>query len=242
MSAPTPSLRFPPPPTTAATKSDPAATLTWLQDRLATIYSAGSSKPFQHQHNKHPKLTRAAYLDFYTTAHNYCHITKLARGAPPVGSLSGGDLYRSLEIEIRKFCAEARGQILGQEKGSEVENARRVVEEYMVQWRRLQYLAGLITNLLQPLEKDWVQGAIAEKQKSIHLLRDLHSIVWKETILQVGVDSTVADTGSVIAKAVATLRGQAKQESVSEENDGVVEVFVDNLRKLGVTLGYVVDA
>jgi hypothetical protein len=237
MTEPPPELRFPPPPTTADTKSEPAAMLTWLQDRTATIYSAGSLKPFQQQHDKHPKLTRAAYLDFYTTAHNYCHVTKIARGAPPVGSLSGGNLYRSLEDEIRKFCGRARDQILGQQKGSEVGNARHVVEEYMVQWRRLQYLANLLTNLLQPLEKDWVQRAIAEKQKGIHLLQDLHVIVWKEMILQVGEDSTVAGTGSVVARAMATLRGgQPKQESASDEDDAV-EVFVNNLRKIGVRLG-----
>jgi hypothetical protein len=240
MFEPPPELRFPPPPTTADTKSEPAATLTWLQDRIAAVYLVGSEKPSQKRDS--PKLTRTAYLDFYTTAHNYCHITKIARGAPPVGSLSGGDLYRILENEIRKFCGRARGQILGgqEKRSSEVENARNAVEEYMVQWRRLQYLANLLTNLLQPLEKDWIQRAIAEKQKGVHLLRDLHVIVWKEIILQVGEDSSEADTGSVIAGAVASLRGGQlkKKGSVSDvDEDEDVEVFTEHLRTIGVTLG-----
>lgn len=226
-------LQFPPPPTTADTKSDPAATLTWLKARIATVYQVGREKPFQE--NDSPKLARAAYLDFYSTAFNYCHITKITRGAP--GTLNGGDLYRALEHEIRAFCAEARGQILAQQdKGVEVENARHVEEEYELQWRRLRYLACMVSNLLQPLERDWVQREIAEKRKGVHLIRDLHAVVWKEAILQFGVDSTLADSGSVIARAVATLRGQREEGSASGGNEAV-EKFVEDLRTIGVRLG-----
>lgn len=228
-------LQFPPPPITADTESDPAAALTWLKARIATLYRVGREKPF-HQEIDSLKLARATYLEFYSTAFNYCLVTKTARG---VGSPSGGDLYRALEHEVRSFCAEVQGQILAhaQDKGTdEVEKARLVVEEYEAQWRRLRYLAGLVSNLLQPLERDWVQRAIAEKRKGFHLIKDLHTVVWKEIILQVGVDSTVTDSGSVIASAVATLRGQLK-EGLAIGGDEAVESFVENLRTIGVRLG-----
>lgn len=214
------------PPTSADIKSAPAVALTWLKTSIAAIYSAG-----KHRDNV-PKLARQAYLDFYSTGYEYCRVTRISHG-----SLSGKNLYNGLKDEIKTYCMDAGSRIRAPEDDTDIEHARHVAAEYDIQWRRLQLLAGLVAHLLQPLENDWIRRSIAERRTNVHAIRELHTVVWKETILQVGVDSTVAETGPEIAKAIARLQRQQHEDGSAGDGKEGIERFLDHLRTIGVRLG-----
>ena len=118
---------------------------------------------------------------------------------------------------------------------AEADDARLIVGEYLAYWEMLARLAGLVKNLMQPLERDWIVRSMSEKRRDVVLVVDLHTVVWKREILEVGVESTEAATGSKIEKAMKTL--QAQDEDGSESDGHLVERFVESLKSIGVGPG-----
>ena len=155
--------------------------------------------------------------------------------SPPGGPLDGEDLYRGLKDEIKTHCSEVRALLLGSKDSAEADDARQIIGEYLARWDMLARLAGLVKNLMQPLERDWVVRSMSEKRKDVVLVVDLHTVVWKREVLEVGVDSTEAATGSKIEKAMKTLQKQG--EDGSESDGHLVERFVESLKSIGVGPG-----
>jgi hypothetical protein len=154
---------------------------------------------------------------------------------PPGGPLDGEDLYRGLKDEIKTHCSETRTLFLDSRDSAEADDARQTIGEYLAHWQMLARLAALVKNLMQPLERDWITRSISEKRKGILLIVDLHTEVWKQEILEVGVDSTEANTGSKLERALKTL--QAQGEDGSESDKDLAERFVESLKSIGVGPG-----
>jgi hypothetical protein len=155
--------------------------------------------------------------------------------SPPGGPLDGGNLYHGLRDEIKSHCSEVRTLLLASKNSAEADDARRIIEDYMAHWQMLARLAALVKNLVQPLEKDWIVRNTSEKKKDVVLIMDLHTVVWKREILEVGVDSTEAATGSELERAMKTL--QAQGEDGSKSNKDLAERFVESLKSIGVRPG-----
>lgn len=224
------SLEFSKPPSTEKKASNCAATLAWLRTNIATIYSAGRAASSQ---DHPPTLARSAYLDMYSTVHSFCMDAK--QRSPPGGPLDGEDLYRGLNDEIKTHCSEVQTLILASRDSAEADDARQIIGDYLAHWQMLARLAALVKNLMQPLERDWITRSISEKRKGIVLIMDLHMVVWKQEILEVGVDSTEAYTGSKLERAMKII--QAQGEDGSESDKDLAEIFVDSLKSFGVGLG-----
>jgi hypothetical protein len=92
-------------------------------------------------------------------------------------------------------------------------DARQIIEDYLAHWLMLASLAAPVKNLMQPLERDWINRSISEKRKGILLIVDLRTVVWRHEILEVGVDSTEAATGSKLQRALKTLQAQGEDRS-----------------------------
>jgi hypothetical protein len=191
-------LEFPQSPSAKEIRSDHAAALAWLKTTIATLYTAARTSPSQ---DKPPTLTRNAYLGLYSTVHEYTEATKTARASP-----NTNDLYQFLWDQIKLHCSEVRARLLSAETSTEVD-ARHMVERYLAESHQFTLLAGLVSNLLRSLDRTWIKRLIDD------------CLVWKNEILQAGVDSAEAEK---IASAVATLRDQ------TEEND---RALVDNVTK-----------
>jgi hypothetical protein len=233
-------LEFPKPPSFKDTQNDPAATLAWLEENISTIYVAGRT-PLASQ-DKPPILARSAYLSLYTTAHNYCEITKHARstkcGDPK--PLSGEDLYNCLEKIIRRHCTEVVAR-LSMPLTAESTPAVTMIQEYLAQWNMLtQHLAPLVTHLLRHLERHCIQRWLDEKRKDVYLIRDLHTVIWKEEILcQAGGDSattTAATTRAELEQAVRTLLQEEGEDGVESDRKDLAAQFLESLRSIGVDL------
>lgn len=220
-------LSFPQRPSTQDTKNDSAATLAWLKTNVSAVYLAGRTKPSPEEP---PRLARSAYLDFYTAAHDYCMVTKTARSPPLID-----DLYRGLRDAIQAHCSEVRDQLFGHGSRTGIDDARHTIGEYLAQWQRFTHIAPLVANLLRSLEKDWISRLIDEKRKDVYRIKDLHTNIWKNEILQVGVDSTMAATGSELQKALVTL--QEHGEDGVESDNNLVEGFLESLKTIGVGPG-----
>jgi hypothetical protein len=173
----------------------------------------------------------------YSTIHNYCMVTKAAPRSQQKDFLTPGHLYRGLRDAIATHCTEVRALLVAPESSTEVDvnGARHMISSYLAQQERLTQLANLISHLLRPLDKDWITREISEKKKNIHLIKDLHSVVWKNEILQVGVDSSEAACGSKIAAAMATLQKQG--EDGAEGDNDLVGNFLESLKAMGVGPG-----
>lgn len=225
-------LRFSERPSRADTNNNCTATLAWLKINIAAIYSAGRTTASERSP---PTLTREAYLNLYSTVHDYCMATRDSHKSHPQPQLSGRDLYDGLEDAIKAHCSETRVYLLAPVSGTDIDGARHVIAEYLTHWRKLTHLADLVTNLLRPLETDWIQRGISAKAADICRIKDLHTAIWKQEILQVGVDSTEATTGSKIENAAKLLQHRGE---VGNESDNVLaERFVESIRKIGVGLG-----
>lgn len=224
------SLEFSRPPSTEKKASNCAETLAWLRTNIATIYSAGRTASSQ---DLPPTLARSAYLDMYSTVHSFCMDAK--QRSPVGGPLDGEDLYRGLKDETKTHCSEVRAILLASRDSTEADDARQMIEEYLAHWRMLARLAALVKNLMQPLERDWITRNISEKRKGIVLIMDLHTVVWKHEILEVGIDSTEASTGLKLEKALKTLQAQGEGGSGSDED--LAERFVESLKGIGVGPG-----
>ena len=227
MSSPDPnsaSLEFPKPPSTEKKASNCATTLAWLKTNIATIYSAGRAASSQ---DHPPTLARSAYLDMYSTVHSFCMDAK--QRSPPGGPLDGENLYRGLRDEIKTHCSEVRTLLLASRNSAEADDARRIIEDYLAHWQMLARLAALAKNLMQPLERDWIVRSMSEKRRGIVLVVDLHTAVWKQEIIEVGVDSIEAATGSELERAMKTLQAQGEDGSKSDKD--LAERFVELLSR-----------
>jgi hypothetical protein len=184
-----------------------------------------------------PTLARGAYLDMYSTVHDYCMVTKAAPRSQQKGFLTPGHLYYGLRDAIAAHCSEIRVLLVDPENsmGVDVDGARRMISSYLAQQGRFTQLADLISHLLRSLDKDWIVREISEKKKNIHLIKNLHTVVWKNEILQVGVDSSEAACGSKIATAMATLQKQG--EDGAEGDNDLVGRFLESLKAMGVGPG-----
>jgi hypothetical protein len=239
---PSAGLEFPQPPSFKDTQADSAATLAWLKENIATIYlTARTTSASQDQPSV---LTRSAYLSVYTTAHNYCEITKHTYKTKPDDPTppNGQDLYRSLEQIIRNHCSEIRARVFTPENSTGVNRAGRVmIQEYLAQWKMFeQHLAPLFAHLMRHLERVWIRRELDEKRKGLHFIKDLHTMVWKEEILhQVGGYSTTAaavSTRSELEQAVGTLLQEQSQVGVESDGKDLAQGFSESLRAVGVNL------
>lgn len=165
--------------------------------------------------------------------HSFCMDAK--QGSPPGGPLDGEDLYRGLKDEIKTHCSQVQTLISASRDSAEADDASQIIEEYLAHWQMLARLAALVKNLMQPLERDWVTRSISEKRKGIVLIVDLHTLIWKQEILEVGVDSTDAAYGSKLERSLKTL--QAQGEDGSESDKDLAETFVESLESIGVGPG-----
>ena len=155
--------------------------------------------------------------------------------SPAGGPLDGEDLYRGLKDEIKTHCSEVRALLSASKESVEADDARQMIGVYLAHWQMLTRLAALVKNLMQPFERDWILRNINEKRKSIVLIMDLHTLAWKHEILEVGVESTEANTGSKLEKAMKTLQAQGEDGNESDKN--LAEKFVESLKSIGVGPG-----
>lgn len=211
-------LEFPQSPSAKEIRSDHAAALAWLKTTIATLYVAERTSA---SHGKPPTLTRNAYLGLYSTVHEYTEATKTARASP-----NTNDLYQYLWEQIKFHCSVVRARLHAAEISPGVDDARQTVESYLSEWHQFTLLAGLVSNLLRSLDRTWIKRLIDEQKKDIHLIRDLHNLVWKNEILQTGVDHTEAEK---IVSVVATLREQNE-----EDDKALVDKFTKSLEAIGV--------
>jgi hypothetical protein len=243
MSQPPPSpaaLEFPKPPSFKETQADPAATLAWLKENVATIYlTARTTSVSQGQP---PTLTISAYSRLYTTAHNYCEITKHARSTKPSEPkpLSGENLYCGLEGIIKNHCSEIRASLPSALKGDTM-TAVKMIQEYLAQWNIFsRHLEPVVAHVMRHLDRYWIQRVIDEKRKDVYTIQDLHTVIWKEEILFQGSgDSTTAAASSVrseLERAVRVLLQEDGEDGGESGNSALVEQFLGSLRTIGVDL------
>lgn len=224
------SLEFPKPPSTEKKASNCAETIAWLKTSIATIYSAGRAASSQ---DSPPTLARSAYLDICSTVHSFCMDAK--QRYPAGGPLTGEDLYRGLKEDIKMHCSEVLAVLLASRNSDDADDARQIIGEYLAHWKMLARLAALVKNLMQPLERDWIARSIDERRKGILFFMELHTVVWKQEILGVRIESTEAGCRSKLEKAMEKL--QAQGEDYSDSDKDLVERFVASLRSLGIESG-----
>lgn len=213
-------LQFSQPP--ASVRSDHAEALAWLKTSIAAIYLAARSSPTQDQP---PTLARSAYLNLYSTAHEYTDSTKTAKESP-----NSSDLYHFLWGQIKTHCSEVRTHLSAAECSEGIDGARRTIEDYLSRWDHFVLLAGLVANVLRSLDRTHIQVMVVAKQKEWCYIQDLHKLVWKEELLQLDSGSTEGDTGSRIASAMAMLQKQTADESGSDED--LVARLLESLQAL----------
>jgi hypothetical protein len=244
MSQPPPppaTLEFPKPPSFKETQADPAATLAWLKENVATIYL--TAKKTSVSQGQPPTLTISAYSRLYTTAHNYCEITKHARSTKPnePKPLSGEDLYRGLEEITRNHCSEVRASLPSALKGDTMA-AVKIIQEYLAQWNIFsQHLEPVIAHVMRHLDRHWIQRVIDEKHKDVYSIQDLHTVVWKEEILFQGSggSTTTAVASSIrseLERAVGVLLQEDGEDGGESDQKDLAERFLESLRTIGVDL------
>jgi hypothetical protein len=230
-------LEFPKPPSFKDTQADPATTLAWLKENISTIYL--TTRTTSVSQDQPPVLARSAYLSLYTTAHNYCEITKHAR-SPRRGDpkpLSGEDLYGCLEEIIRSHCSEIRARLSF--TPTESTEAVKMIQEYLTQWNMLsQHLVPSVAHLLRHLERHCIQRWLDEKRTGVYLIQELHTVIWKEEILsQARGDSTTASASSIrleLERAVGALLQGQSGDGVDGDGKALAERFLESLKTIGV--------
>lgn len=220
--SPPTTLQFSEPPSSNAIGADHAAALAWLKNAIETLYLAARTSPSQ---DKSPVLARIAYVNLYSTVHEYCEATKTARESP-----NSDDLYYYLWDQIRMYCLDIRGLLNAPEDAAGIDGARRTIEKYLAQYHKFTLLAGLVSNILRSLERTHIQHMIWEKREGWCHIKDLHNVVWKNEILQLDSVSAEPDTGSKVAKALATLQRQTDDEAWSDKE--LVDRFLEALKEL----------
>ena len=211
-------LKFSQPPSSNAV----GPTIEWLKTAISTLYRAARTSQSQ---DKPPVLARSAYLNLYSTVHEYCEVTKTARHSP-----NSDYLYYFLRDQIKTYCPEIRALLDTPEDAAEVNGAHDTVEKYVAQYHKLTLLAGLVSNIMRRLDRTHIQHMIWEKRQDWYHIKDLHNVVWKNEILQLDGDSTEADTGSKVAKALATLQTQIGDETGSDKE--LVDRFLETPKAL----------
>ena len=240
--SPQAALEFPQPPSRKDTKSDPAATLAWLKENIATIYMIGRETSLS-QH-KPPVLAQSAYLRLYTTTHNYVEITRFPRKKEPDDPepLDGESLYRCLEQIIRSHCSEIKDRLFAPDNstGANGEASYAMIQEYLVQWKMLtQHLAALVARVMRHLERHWIKRELDEKRKAIYAIEDLHTVIWKKTVLHVGGESTTVAASTARAElkhAVGMLLQEQSEDGVETDRKDLAERFLESLRTMDVDL------
>jgi hypothetical protein len=200
-------LQFTQPPSNI--RFDHAAALAWLETSIATIYLAARSSPTQDQP---PTLARSAYLNLYSTAHEYTDSTKTVKESP-----NSSDLYLFIWDQIKTHCSEVRTHLSAAENGEGTDGARRTIEDYLSHWYHFMLLAGLVANVLRSLDRTHIHVMVSAKQKDWYHIKDLHKLVRKDEILQLDKYSTEADIGSKVASAMATLQKQNGNDVGADE-------------------------
>lgn len=142
-------------------------------------------------------------------------------------ALNGEDIYRGVQNEIMTHCSEVRNLLPALRDSNEVDDARRLIEKYMDHRQMLTSLAAQISHLLQPLERDWVSRSISESRKGVLLIEDLHTQVWKDEVLQIGVDSAEATLESMLERAMKALETQG--EGRSDRDSDLVKRCMESL-------------
>jgi len=209
------------------TPTDVTATLTFIQTQLSAIYSAARAN--QQDDTTPPRLDQDTYIKIYTAIFDYCVAAK-----PATGALSGKDLYRHLEQETKDYCRHVRGHVFGTDDEVEDVTARRLLKAYLMQHDKFLHLSHLVKNLMQFWERHWVRREVDEKTKNVFLIDDLNKMVWREEVLQVGVDTTLAKQGLVeIADAVTELR---ESERMADYDSKLVKDVVKSLSYLSLTI------
>ncbi|THY34677.1 Cullin repeat-containing protein [Aureobasidium pullulans] len=209
------------------TPTDPVATLAYIQSQITAIYSTASA---EQQDDNAPKLDHDTYINIYTAIHSYCTATK-----SPKGSLSGEDLYRYLEKEVRNYCHGVRSYIFITDNDEEGDPARTLLEVYMTQYNKFAHLSSLVKNLMQVLERHWIRREIDEKKKNVYLIEDLNKMIWRQEVLQVSANTVPTKQGlGEVADAVTELR--EKSGGTAEYDLKLVKNVVKSLSSLGLTL------
>jgi hypothetical protein len=229
------------PPKTGDKTADLAATLAWLNATITAIYLAGRTSPF---HDGPPKITTSVYLDITSATVDYCegsnesrtpgltyNLNSPQRGRPE--NWATAELYIGLRDAIKTHCVDIRARLFTPENSVGVDGARRLIGEYVAHFNMLDRLAVYISNLLRYLERRWIKRCMDEGQRDIHKIRDLHTMIWKEEVLHVGVAEEA--TRNELDRAVALLQAQDQDGTDSAESDkDLVERFLESLRAIGL--------
>jgi hypothetical protein len=217
-----------------------AATLAWLETNITAIYLAGRTTPFQEGP---PKVAFKTYLDIHRVTHDYCEGTNQWRLPEATYNLNSpqrnhpegwaiADLYISLRDTIRTHCVNIRSRLFAPENSAGVDGARHLIGEYVAHWNMMVHLSSYVSNLLRYLERKWIKRCMDEGLPDIHMIKDLHSMIWKEEVLHVGVPGAEEVTRNEMDQAVELLQ---KQGGGGIEGDKeLVERFLESLRAVGL--------
>lgn len=172
-------------------------------------------------------VKRTAYANIYTVVWNYCVITKDARTSQQVTAVTAKDLYTTLEQAIRGYCCKSLEHTIA---GSE-ENAVKILNTYVQQWTAFLRLSSLVTHLFNPLEDRWIRREIDEAaagpsrgQAAPHHIPELHTMVWREEVL---------NASTKITDAIVGMQQQGQQ---SEDNQKALEETMTSLTKVGLAI------
>jgi hypothetical protein len=142
------------------------------------------------------------------------------------------DLYVRLRDTIRTHCVDIRALLFAPENSVGVDGARRLIGEYVAHWNMMVHLATFVSNLLRYLERTWIKMCMDVGQRDIHMIGDLHTMIWKEEVLRVGVPGTEETIRTEMDRAMVLLQSQG--EGGVESDKELVKRFLESLRALGL--------
>lgn len=223
-----PAIETPDVPSREETQANPALLLAWIQSRIHNIYSV--TKDLEPD-SQSITISTSAYAKLYSAVVNYCIVTK---AGPHRGNLKQGDLYLSMEREIRAYCSGIRYAIFtNKTQDLDIDAAERLLQTYVVQWDRFVKLARLVKNLLRFLERHWIRREIVEKKKDRYMIEDLHKRAWKEETLQIKKDGPSSRELQALTDAAVMLREKAGGFTVKETD--LVQSVVNALSSIDLT-------
>lgn len=141
-------------------------------------------------------------------------------------------LYISLKDAIRTHCVEIRTYLFAAGDITSVDDARRLIGEYLTHWSMLAHLADFVAHLLRHLERRWIEGRIAVGDRNIYMIRELHTVIWKEEVLRVSVVLAEEATRSEMEQAVDLLQKQGEDGNQGDKD--LVERFLESLKAVGL--------
>jgi hypothetical protein len=215
-----------------------ATTLAWLKTNITAIYLAGRATPVQ---DEAPKVAPKVYMDIHSATLDYCEDAKVWRQLHSglilnLNSPNGpemwptADLYAGLRDTIRAHCVDIRALVFAPENSTGVDGARLLIGQYVAHWNMMVHLATYVSNLLRYLERTWIKRCIDEGQRDIHTIKDLHTMIWKEEVLRVGVPGTEETIRTEMDRAAVLLQSQG--EGGIEGDKELAEKFLESLRAL----------